>query len=109
MGSKWEDQGNDEIYNIKTDRNGNIYITGFFESSVMSIGTFTFANTASTKSFIAKYDSNGNVLWVKKPIGFGNDRSESIAIDAAGNFLLQDIILVPLILVISNFNKFCFF
>ena len=78
-------QGNDEIYNIKTDRNGNIYITGFFESAVMSIGTFTFANTASTKSFIAKYDSNGNVLWVKKPIGFGNDRSESIAIDAAGN------------------------
>ncbi|MCX6209796.1 MAG: SBBP repeat-containing protein, partial [Bacteroidetes bacterium] len=60
--------GYDEVNGISLDANNNIYIAGDFD------GTADFDPSASTNSltssngasFVAKYTSNGNFVWVKK-------------------------------------------
>jgi hypothetical protein len=54
------------FYDIVTDAIGNIYITGFFSSPV-EFDNITL--TSSSGIFIAKYNSFGNVLWVKTADG----------------------------------------
>ncbi|MGB3947616.1 MAG: SBBP repeat-containing protein [Bacteroidia bacterium] len=70
---------------IATDKNGNIYLTGLF------IGTATFGTLSITSTtndydvFIAKYDSNGNALWVQKGGGNVWDVGSGIAVDNQNN------------------------
>jgi hypothetical protein len=71
------------------DANGNIYITGYFNSLTISFGDFALANAGKsagyTDFFIAKYDSSGKCLWAKSAGGSGDDAGNSIAVDAKGN------------------------
>jgi hypothetical protein len=78
---------------IDVDAAGNSYVTGRFS------GTATFgpgeANEtvlmsplpgANDEIFIAKYDPDGNLLWVRDGAGTAqNDRGEGIAVDGDGN------------------------
>ncbi len=70
---------------IATDPAGNVYVTGLF------IGTATFGTLSITSTtvdydvFIAKYDTNGNCLWVKRGGGSGWDVANGITIDKSGN------------------------
>jgi hypothetical protein len=52
-----------------TDREGNTFITGNFEDTVIfgSVKLSAIASQAYRNCFIAKYDSAGNVLWAKNP------------------------------------------
>ena len=77
----------DEIHSIATDAVGNVYITGYFNSSTLTLGNITLANTYAWRSdiFIAKYDPNGNVLWAKSAGGSDTDCGIGIAADAVGN------------------------
>lgn len=75
----------DKGYSIKTDKQGNCYITGTFVSSTLNFGTVTLTSTGGYDCFIAKYDTNGNLLWAKKAGSTNIDESKSISIDAAGN------------------------
>lgn len=47
------------------DESGNVYITGNFAYDPITFGTFTLTDFGFAKMFVAKYDSNGNVLWAK--------------------------------------------
>lgn len=54
-------------YSVATDKAGNAYITGFFRDTI-TLGSFTLTTTSSQGNvFFAKFDLNGNVLWVKQP------------------------------------------
>lgn len=70
---------------IATDAAGNVYVTGLF------IGTATFGSLSITSTtvdydvFLAKYDSNGNALWVQKGGGTVWDVGNGISVDPAGN------------------------
>lgn len=69
---------------IATDANGNSYLTGSF-STTMTLGGITLTSAGGSDLFVAKYNTNGNVLWAKS-LGNGNDESTGdIAIDANGN------------------------
>ena len=74
-----------------TDPSGNVYVTGYFDSSV-TIGTYYLPinnSAVSTDVFIAKFDPSGNVLWAKSTKGTGGDNSSScITTDASGNVYL---------------------
>ncbi len=64
---------NDWAYDICADANGNVYITGYFQSPTITFGT-TILNHDDTTGFtrnifVAKYDANGNPLWAKKASG----------------------------------------
>lgn len=80
-----------EGISITTDLSGNIYMTGFFQSSFISFGSIKLYNTDSTvntaNTFIVKYDPLGNVLWAKK-IGNNNAIGRSISCDLYGNVLV---------------------
>jgi len=72
---------------IAVDNSGNIYVTGDFESSTITLGTTVLNNSGGYMSdiFLVKYDADGNVLWAKSAGGPGHDYVNSIALDASGN------------------------
>ncbi|MBL4753319.1 MAG: SBBP repeat-containing protein, partial [Flavobacteriales bacterium] len=74
---------------ITTDASGNVYITGYFESSVVDFdpgpGTFNLSSNGLKDVFIQKLDALGNFVWAKSMGGTSNDLSYSITTDASGN------------------------
>jgi hypothetical protein len=83
-GGTGRDQGND----ITIDENNNILITGLF-SDWTQFGTFIMNSAGNFDIFIAKYDSVGEVIWVKRAGGSGRDEGHGIATDGLGNYFIS--------------------
>lgn len=77
--------GDEAGLGIATDLNGNVYVTGSFQSSVISFGDTALTNAGGTDIFMTKYDTDGNLLWAKKAGGASNDVANAIATDPFGN------------------------
>ena len=69
---------------VSTDANGNSYVTGNF-SGTATFGTIQITSYGASDIFIAKYDSEGNCIWVKKAGGTGGETANAITTDANGN------------------------
>jgi hypothetical protein len=76
--------GDDKGFGITTDKNGNIFVTGNFESSSIKFDNITLANSGF---FIVKYNASGNVLWAKDAGGHVShiNGGNCIATDTSGN------------------------
>lgn len=77
---------------ICTDASGNVYVTGFYLSTMVA-GSTTLTATDSTGSnvgdiFIVKMDASGNVIWAKTAGGAYGDGANDIAVDASGNVFI---------------------
>ena len=74
---------------ITTNASGEIYITGWFQSPIITFGTTTLTDTGIgsglTHIFLAKYNDAGSVVWAKGAGGNLVDLSNSVATDTAGN------------------------
>ncbi|WP_395053264.1 T9SS type A sorting domain-containing protein [Flavobacterium sp.] len=75
---------------IKTDINGNIFVSGKLLASSITIGTTTLSNNpdlnlVSANIVFVKYDSDGNVVWAKTNQGGGFEESGRLDIDTLGN------------------------
>ncbi len=72
-------------YGVSVDGNGNVYVTGSFMDTVdfdPGVDSAILVATGSSKDiFLAKYDSNGNYLWVKGVGGSGVDESLAVTVD----------------------------
>lgn len=80
--------GYEESNSIAVDSNENIFITGFFDDSVdfdPGIDTFVLIASGNANSFIEKFDSDGNFLWVKSIDGIGSTSGYKLIIDHTGN------------------------
>jgi hypothetical protein len=75
----------DYAYSIAVDDSGKILICGMFNSSAISFDSITLNKTGYSDLFIAKYDSNGDVLWARNTIGNGIRIAISVATDNSGN------------------------
>ena len=76
---------------VSTDAAGDIFVAGIFASDSITFGAITLTNSAtdgSDDAFIAKYDSSGNVIWVKRAGGTSYDACEGICVDASGNAII---------------------
>ncbi len=82
---------------VTTDPSGNIYVTGYFTSDNMTIGTVTLQNMglSFTDGFLAKFDQSGNFLWAQRFGGSSNDRGTAIATDKSGNVYLTGYFYSP--------------
>lgn len=50
---------------IDTDSTGNVFVGGQFKNT-FKLGTNTLVGTAGSNAFLAKYNSEGNLLWVQQ-------------------------------------------
>jgi hypothetical protein len=77
----------ERIYAITVDNSGNLYAAGVFFSPTFTIDTTTLVNTFILRGdfFIAKYTTNGLLIWAKSGGGNQYDAPASIASDANGN------------------------
>ena len=76
----------DNGYNIATDSDGNVYVTGAYYGGSATVGSIPLPDTdGSADAFIAKYDTSGTVQWAKS-VGDTNIGCEyDIATDSDGN------------------------
>jgi hypothetical protein len=108
--------GNDELFLIKLDANGNylwseviggygsdigydlfidaadnVYLTGKFSGTVdfdPGAGVYNLSTDGNGSAFVQKLDVNGNLIWA---LGFGSarmDYGESITVDNSGNVIV---------------------
>jgi len=82
LGGGSYEAGND----IAADKAGNVYITGYYQSSTMDFGGIaTLTSAGGDDVFLAKYDAGGNPLWAKSIGGSGAESGNGVAADGAGN------------------------
>jgi hypothetical protein len=80
-------QAHDEATDISAIGSGGVIITGYIEGDA-SFDDTTLTDVGSTDVFVAKYDVNGELLWVRQagsPSFLGGDFGWAIAADNAEN------------------------
>ncbi|MGZ4098532.1 MAG: T9SS type A sorting domain-containing protein, partial [Bacteroidia bacterium] len=76
--------GRDEAKSIRCDAAGNAYICGMYHNSANFSGTTLTCTASYFDAFVAKYDPNGNLLWVKNGGGAYDDVAWSLTLDNQG-------------------------
>jgi hypothetical protein len=84
--------GSDYIRSMTTDASGNIYVVGGFTGTIdFDPGPGTLTKTAygsSSDVWMAKYTSNGALVWGNQLSGGGDDFGLDIALDNSGNIYI---------------------
>jgi hypothetical protein len=63
---------NDDFsYGITADASGNCFVTGYFSGNA-TFGPTNLTSSGITDGFIAKFDSQGNLIWVTQAGGSGD-------------------------------------
>lgn len=83
----------DHSYDVKVDKEGNIFVTGFFSGVSAVFDAFTLTNpnwgtVCYPLGYVGKLDSNGNFLWAHKFDGIEDQkgsRDNRLAIDNFSN------------------------
>jgi hypothetical protein len=78
----------DEGLTIATDANNNVFVSGYFTSSPITFGTYTFTNAGWEDIYVVKYTSSGAIAWAKNVGGTGYDQCNGITVDHSGNVLV---------------------
>ena len=76
-GSSGQDAGKD----IVIDTQGNIYVLGVFRDFDITIEGVTLINAGDDDIFLAKYNPNGGLIWVKSINGQATDFAVKLLID----------------------------
>ncbi|MBK9249231.1 MAG: hypothetical protein IPM69_14235 [Ignavibacteria bacterium] len=73
---------------VVNDGSGNLYVTGFFESAQMKVGSFTLSNQGGRDVFVVKLSKSGTVIWAKSYGGSFDDVPTSLTIDSKGDCIV---------------------
>ncbi len=87
IGGVGDDVGN----NLQLDGAGNVFLAGYFSSTVdfdPGAGTSNLVSVGNNDIFLCKYDNNGNYVWANGMGGSGADVGSSLKLDAGGNIFL---------------------
>lgn len=77
----------DLAHGVTTDSQGNAYVTGSFSGSA-SFGATVLTSTGETDIYVAKYNSDGTVLWAIQAGGTGADEGKKLSLDIDGNIFV---------------------
>ena len=80
--------GDDFVNNIGIDQNSNFYVAGGFSSEIIYADTLTVSNDTTDGTndmYVAKYDSFGNINWLKGMGGNADELFKGLVTDAQGN------------------------
>ena len=83
--------GSEYANSVKVDPNGNVYTVGNFSGVVdfdPSPASYTISSLGFSDVFLTKYDSLGNLLWVKIIAGINDEGARSVFLDAANNIYI---------------------
>ncbi len=75
----------DRGYAIAVDPAGNIFVTGHYESPEATFDQVHVKSVGDYDLFVAKYDAQGKLAWIKSGGGPGYDYGHGIAADKLGN------------------------
>ena len=81
-------QSYDGANEIATDPSGNVIVAGYFNGTVdfdPSIFTSNLTSAGNDDVFIAKYNSSGNLQWVKQLGNANQDNITDLKCDGSGN------------------------
>jgi Secretion system C-terminal sorting domain len=93
-----QSSGIEEIYSVTCDPFGNVIATGLFQSNSMTVDgvTITNSNTNNTSdAFVVKYDSTGNLHWVRSFEGSGYETPYDVSADQDGNIYTSGVYFSP--------------
>jgi gliding motility-associated-like protein len=86
----------DHSYDVKTDDDGFIYVTGFYSTYSADFGPFTLNNPnwvdCQPAGYIGKWDAAGNIIWVEGFDGIKDQRGSRdnrLAIDQFSNIYVS--------------------
>jgi len=80
--------GDSKCTGMQVDNQGNVYMCGYFRGTVdfdPTAGTKFFTAKGDADIYVAKFDPNGNLLWVSTMGGNALDQANSLALDKSGN------------------------
>ncbi|MDD2635671.1 MAG: SBBP repeat-containing protein, partial [Bacteroidales bacterium] len=77
----------DIINDITTDNAGNIYVVGNFNIE-MDFQSVLLTSNGAKDYFVAKLDSEGDLIWIKSGGGSQDDEARGIALDDMGNIYI---------------------
>jgi Beta-propeller repeat len=80
--------GGDAAKDVVISKDNHLYTCGNFSSPTLQLGTFNLTNAGNNDIYIAKYDTAGNIMWVKKYGAIGNDAVQSITTDSLNNIYI---------------------
>lgn len=96
--------GNERDYglDVATDATGNVYVTGMYRSDEIVFGSTTFHTDENQNFFLAKYDTDGNVLWARTGEGQSDDNGEAVTVDSSGNVTMVGSTYSPTLTINGN-------
>ena len=80
------------VFGLALDGTGAATITGRFKTSI----GFGFTTTAPFSSYVARYDTEGTLLWAHPLDGYHGEKALAVAVDAAGNSVVGGSFSAPL-------------
>jgi len=85
--------GPENGYSAASDMDGNSYLTGetSISNNLATAGAYQLLNKGNYDAYLAKFNSNGAVLWSTYFGGTGADYGRSVITDKAGNVYLAGI------------------
>jgi hypothetical protein len=87
-------KGDDHAMSCTTDKKGNIYVVGWFESKSITFGSITLNNKTQKgcDMYVAKFSPSGDCIWARNAGGEGdNGNYSTIVLDKKNNVILSGI------------------
>lgn len=97
----------DESFAVTCDKNGNVYLTGYF-SGFFNIDNIALDATESEKNcFVIKYDKDGFIQWGMRSFGVADKYGKAITTDQEGNVLFTGVFTKEMIFETEDPNEQC--
>ncbi len=79
-----EGDGVKEVEDVKIDASGNVYLTGYFETSLYVEDTVLIPSS-SPSVFVIKLSNNGDLIWARNTGTTGQVKAAGLGVDDFGN------------------------